>query len=354
MLDGGLPPPRGEGQVGRSHGSAAAAGAGGARGVPFLGCERECNLLLRACMNSTPQTPRGDRRRERRAGLLARFMNGFFTLVRWIDGRLGGAWADLGAYLVLGLLAVLAPVGGFLLLGHLVAGESLQRADVAILRGMRRLESPVLDLLALVGTALGSSAAAYLVLGVAGILFWRSGRQISALLLLVTLVGTRALIEGLKGLYDRPRPGLLGERIHALGMTFEFPQSASFPSGHAITAVAAFGTLAYLAARVERSRRRRRAILLGAAGLVLVIGFSRLYFAVHYPTDVVAGMLAGAAWATVCALALEVAMYASRRRGERLPREIGLDDGLRPVRDTLRGDPDELEMEPRQLGDGTS
>lgn len=296
----------------------------------------ECNLLLRSDMNSTPQTPGGERRREPRTGILARFMDGFFTFVRWIDRRLGGAWADLGAYLVLGLLAVLGFVAGFLLLGHLVAGESLQRADVAILRGMRRIESPPLDLMALVGTAIGSSVVAYLVLAGAGVLFWRSGHQISALLLLVTLVGTRVLIGGLKGLYDRPRPGLVGERIHALGMTFEFPQSASFPSGHAITAVAAFGTLAYLTARVDPSPERRRAILLGAVGLIFVIGFSRLYFAVHYPSDVIAGLLAGAAWATVCALAMEVAMYASRRRSEQLPREEDLEEGLRPVRDTLR------------------
>lgn len=304
-------------------------------------------------MNSAQPPRDGERRREHRAGLLARFMDGFFALVRWIDRRLGGAWPDLGAYLVLGVAFVLVTVGGFLWLAHLMAGESLQRADVAILRGMRRLESPPLDLLALLGTVIGSSSAAYLVLATAGVLFWRSDHRISALLLLVALVGTRALIGGLKGVYDRPRPGLVGERLQALGMTFEFPQSASFPSGHAITAVAAFGTLAYLTARVTPSPERRRAVLLAAAGLILLIGFSRLYFAVHYPSDVVAGLLAGASWATVCALAMEVVMYASRRRSEPLPREEGLEEGLRPVRDTLRGDPDDAGMEPRAPRDGT-
>src|SRR5690606_26027205 len=115
--------------------------------------------------------------------------------------------------------------------------------------------------------------------------------HLSALLLLVAVAGARTMIGLLKNFYDRPRPGLFGDEIDALGMTFAYPESASFPSGHAITAVVVFGTLAYLVARLEPTLRLRRITLASALLLIFLIGFSRVYFAVHYPSDVVAGIL---------------------------------------------------------------
>lgn len=264
-------------------------------------------------------------------------MDVFFALVRWIDGHVRGFYAEVGVYLAIGFALSFAALAGFLALAHLVAGAGLQRTDVAVLRWLRDREGPVLDLLALLGTALGSGIAAYLVLAVAAILLWRERHHFSALLLLVTLVGARSLIGLLKEFYDRPRPGLFGDEIRALGMTFAYPESASFPSGHAITAVAVFGTLAYLVARLETSRSQRRMTLIGALLLIVLIGFSRMYFAVHFPSDVVAGMLAGLVWATFCAFALEVGAYAAKRSRGAGPEEAGLEEGMRPVRESLRG-----------------
>lgn len=274
-------------------------------------------------------------------------MDVLFGLVRWIDRHVRGFYAELGVYLAIGFVVSFAALGGFLLLARVVAGEGVERFDVGVLRWVQDHQAPWLDGVALVGTALGSGIAAYIVLGAAAVLFWRSRHHLSALLLLVTLVGARALIGLLKTFYDRPRPGLFGDQIEALGMTFDYPESASFPSGHAITAVAVFGTLAYLVARVEAAPRLRRLTLGAALVLIGVIGFSRVYFAVHFPSDVIAGMLAGLVWATVCAFGLEVASYISRQHmQDRLPVETGLEEGLRPVRESLRGEVVERRGEP--------
>jgi undecaprenyl-diphosphatase len=310
----------------------------------------EYNLRDLAAMEPTHP----ERRREPRGGLGGGAMDAFFALVRWIDGHVRGFYAEVGVYLAIGFAVSFAALAGFLLLSRLVAGSAVERADVAILRWLREHEAPWLDVLALAGTALGSGIAAYLVLGVSAVLFWRARHHLSALLLLVTLVGARAMIGLLKEFYDRPRPGLFGDEVRALGMTFDYPESASFPSGHAITAVAVFGTLAYLVARLEPTRAQRRATLIAALALIVVIGFARVYFAVHYPSDVVAGFFAGIVWATCCAFALELAAYVTRRRRVEVPEEEGLAEGLRPVRETFHSGPAGAATEPPVARGGTS
>lgn len=286
-----------------------------------------------------PSTPpsAGDRRRESHAGALGAVMDAFFGVLRWIEGHVRGFYAAVGVYLVAGFAVAFVALGGFLWLARIVGGGGIEQVDVATLRWLRDHRAPWLDALALAGTALGSGVAVYVVLGVAGFLLWRSKHHLSALLLLVTLLGGRALIGLLKTFYDRPRPGLYGSEIQALGMRFDYPESASFPSGHAITAVVVFGTLAYLVARLETTRRLRRITLAAALLLIGVIGFSRIYFAVHYPSDIVAGFLAGLVWATWCAFSIEVVAYFLVRRPAATPEEEDLEEGMRPVREALRG-----------------
>lgn len=276
------------------------------------------------------------RRREPRTGLLGVVMDALFKLLRWIEGHVRGFHAAVGVYLAIGFTLSFVALLGFLTLAQLVGGSAIERFDVGVLRWLRAHRAPWLDGVALIGTALGSGVAVYVVLVIAGGLLWRSRHHLSALLLLLTLVGGRALIGLLKAFYDRPRPGLYGAEIQALGMRFDYPESASFPSGHAITAVVVFGTLAYLVARLERTRRLRRITLGVALLLIAVIGFSRLYFAVHYPSDVLAGFLAGLLWATFCAFAVEVVAYFIVRRPAAIPEEAELQAGMLPVREALR------------------
>jgi undecaprenyl-diphosphatase len=111
--------------------------------------------------------------------------------------------------------------------------------------------------------------------------------------------------------FDRPRPQVFTWGTHAA--------TTSFPSGHAMSAAAVYGTIAFLAARLAHRRAVRIGVHGAAAVLVLAICFSRIYLGVHYPSDVVAGALLGAAWAAFCAAVLEAAAWAARRRGGRRP-----------------------------------
>jgi undecaprenyl-diphosphatase len=74
----------------------------------------------------------------------------------------------------------------------------------------------------------------------------------------------------------------------------------SFPSGHAMLAAVTYLTLGALIARTQERRRLRSYVLGGAILLTLIIGASRVYLGVHWPTDVLAGWCLGAAWALAC------------------------------------------------------
>lgn len=113
-----------------------------------------------------------------------------------------------------------------------------------------------------------------------------------ALLVLITTLGAIAISSGLKELIDRARPDLVP---HATVV-----YTASFPSGHSMHSSSVYLTLAALLARVQ-ARRRLKTFVLGFAIItILMVGLSRVYLGVHWPTDVFAGWTAGAGWALLC------------------------------------------------------
>jgi hypothetical protein len=110
----------------------------------------------------------------------------------------------------------------------------------------------------------------------------------------------------LKQLFDRPRPQIFSWGTHAL--------TTSFPSGHAMSAAAVYGTVALLAARLTPRRRVRVAVVAAAVVVALLVAFSRLYLGVHYPTDVIAGLVVGARGPGSAPAALEALGEAGGRR----------------------------------------
>lgn len=118
-------------------------------------------------------------------------------------------------------------------------------------------------------------------------------RRWSTVIYVIATVGGGIVISSLaKNLFDRPRPDLVphGSLVH----------TASFPSGHSMMAAVAYLTLGVLLARLQ-ARVVVKAYILGVAVLLTVlVGLSRVYMGVHWPTDVAAGWLAGGAWAMVC------------------------------------------------------
>jgi membrane-associated phospholipid phosphatase len=119
-----------------------------------------------------------------------------------------------------------------------------------------------------------------------GVALWRS-LGIRSWVPLLAVVGADALQNAVKALVDRPRPSVLH---------LEHVTSSSFPSGHATQSTAFLVALLALVP-TARSGRRRAAAALCAAALVCAVGTSRVYLGVHYPSDVVAGIILGGAWA---------------------------------------------------------
>jgi membrane protein DedA with SNARE-associated domain/membrane-associated phospholipid phosphatase len=121
---------------------------------------------------------------------------------------------------------------------------------------------------------------------------------LDALVLLTSAAGAVVLAHVLKLLVQRPRPQFAEPLVD--------PSGYSFPSGHATVSAAFFMALAILATGWLRSWENRVYVLLGAAAIVVAIGFSRLYLGAHYLTDVLAGYAVGALWATLCITAATV------------------------------------------------
>ncbi len=111
----------------------------------------------------------------------------------------------------------------------------------------------------------------------------------------VTVAGASAsgmiLSEGLKLGFGRPRPELVPQlaEVHSL----------SFPSGHAMLSAVIYLTLGALLARFHKRKRERALIMLYAVLVTIMVGVSRVYLGVHWPTDVLAGWALGAAWAAL-------------------------------------------------------
>lgn len=140
-------------------------------------------------------------------------------------------------------------------------------------------------------TSLGSfSLLGLAVLGVC--IFLVIVRLRSAALLLVVSVLTGTLLSTfLKMGYNRPRPDLTS-------MSTQF--TASFPSGHAMLSAVTFLTIGAVLARLAPTRSLKIFAIGSAVFLTVLVGCSRLYMGVHYPSDVLAGWCLGAAWAVLC------------------------------------------------------
>ena len=123
-------------------------------------------------------------------------------------------------------------------------------------------------------------------------------------------VGSGALVSHfLKTFYDRPRPDVVAH--------LDVIHTASFPSGHAMVTTVAYLTLAALVMRFFADWRVRAYVLCVAVFIALIVGVSRVYLGVHWPSDVAAGWALGAAWASLTWLAVTLlALYRKSGRGK--------------------------------------
>lgn len=141
------------------------------------------------------------------------------------------------------------------------------------------------------------------VIAIAALLYARRRDWLRAAVLPLAAISGAALNTLLKYVFHRGRPEYATEFIrHA---------SWSFPSGHAMESMVGYGMLLAVMLHSLRDKPQRRLVIGGVAFLIVLIGVSRVYLAVHFLTDVIAGWLAGAAWLIVCVTAFH---FAERRR----------------------------------------
>jgi undecaprenyl-diphosphatase len=211
----------------------------------------------------------------------------------WLRLRLN----ELGPLLSLAALSFFA--WAFVeLAGEVVEGDTtdIDRALLLALRDPQNLADPLgpswLEEAARDITGLGGYAVLTLVTAAVAIYLLMARKRGAAVLLIAAVVGGTLLSTALKLGFERPRPDLVphATRIY----------TASFPSGHAMLSAVTYLTLGALLARVQE-RRRIKAFLIGlAVTLTLLVGASRVYLGVHWPSDVLAGWCVGAAWAALC------------------------------------------------------
>jgi membrane-associated phospholipid phosphatase len=117
---------------------------------------------------------------------------------------------------------------------------------------------------------------------------------------IAALIGAGVLDQFLKGAIQRPRP--------AYAVAVLQGHSFSFPSGHALASLVAYGMTAYFVVVLwVKETSSRTTVVYLATILVFAIGVSRLYLGVHYFTDVIAGYAAGAVWLSACITGAEIA-----------------------------------------------
>jgi membrane-associated phospholipid phosphatase len=186
--------------------------------------------------------------------------------------------------LLVGLLALVA-AGLTVMLGGLVA------LDTSVRDWLVERRSPALTAVLTAFTTIGSSVVLVSLACSVTVLLAATRRSAEAALVAGATAGALLLWPLLKNIVERTRP----EDGHLVQVS-----SWAYPSGHSLASAVVFGVLAVLGYRRARTRATRVAIAVTAALLVAVVGVSRVYLGVHWPTDVLAGWLIGALWLAVC------------------------------------------------------
>lgn len=212
-------------------------------------------------------------------------------LVEWLGGH--------ELIVLVGLFVIAAGSWLFLELTDEVLEGETQAYDEWVVKAMRRVDDPSKPIgpawLGEIGrdlTALGGMAVLSLVtLAVLGFL-WLDGKHAAVWFVLIATSGGLALALVLKAFIGRPRPSVVPH--------LSYVHTSSFPSGHSMMAAVVYLTLGALLTRLVGEVRLKFYFLAVAALLAGLVGLSRIYMGVHYPTDVLAGWTVGLVWATLC------------------------------------------------------
>ncbi|MCL5090511.1 MAG: phosphatase PAP2 family protein [Patescibacteria group bacterium] len=203
--------------------------------------------------------------------------------------------------IILGFIGILLTFGLFAALTEDVLRKETLFYDQLITEAIYSLRTPLLTKIMILVTTTGGNTF-FIGISLTVILFLLNKHKTEAVIFAWTIVIGVAMNFFLKLLFHRPRPILA-----PLLSTNDF----SYPSGHAMNSLIIYGFLVFLFFRFTRNKKLTTFVGILAAIWVLVIGFSRIYLGVHFPTDILGGYLAGA-WILFTALVIEKTLFLRR------------------------------------------
>ncbi|QPC86500.1 phosphatase PAP2 family protein [Mesorhizobium sp. NBSH29] len=208
-------------------------------------------------------------------------------------------WRRIEFTVLLAALTVGGGIWGFVELLEVARDKTAHSFDTRILLAFRTpgdpsdpigpgwVEEAMRDL-----TALGSTAILLFIVVTVLLYLLLDGKRRAALFILLAVAGGQVLSSFLKLGVERPRPDLVSHMAEVYTL--------SFPSGHAMLSAVTYLTLGSLMAHILQRRTLKIYVLSVAVIATLLVGISRVYLGVHWPTDVLAGWCAGTAWAMLC------------------------------------------------------
>ncbi len=225
---------------------------------------------------------------------------------------IGKTWAallkllqEIGLFVLAGFVGAILLLWFFAQLADEVFENEFSKLDSNILLALHRAASPALDLIFGFFTNMGSIAGVFILTAITfGILLWTK-HLASGWLILIVVGGGVMLNQVLKFFFQRPRPELWA-------ITGVRPTTFSFPSGHATASLCYFGVLIWLGFRFLKSPLTKTGWTILMVFIIAMVGVSRMYFGVHYPTDVLAGYISGSFW--LIAVLSSKSLYTQLRR----------------------------------------
>ena len=216
--------------------------------------------------------------------------NILFRFLGWLGGH------ELA--ILLALFSIAGGVWAFAAIATEVKEGETRGFDREVLLAMRRpgdlapIGSPAVQEAARDLTSLGGTTLLGLITLITGGFLALDGKRYMALFACASVVGGMVLSDLLKDIFQRPRPEIVPHLAYA--------SNTSFPSGHSMMSAVTYLTLGALLARSHERKAVKAFSILVAALLCFMVGVTRVYLGVHWPTDVLAGWTAGAVWALLC------------------------------------------------------
>ncbi|HXG86290.1 MAG TPA: phosphatase PAP2 family protein [Pyrinomonadaceae bacterium] len=199
-----------------------------------------------------------------------------------------------GWKLIVGLTAAIAAVFLFGWLAQEVFDGATINFDETARDAIHRMATPFLTELMKIFSFLGSTAFLVALGLMVAVALYRLKHKRGLVLFLITTLGEAVLLLSLKLSFRRARPEPFFD--------YALPSSYSFPSGHSLLSFCFYGILAWLITARMENRNLKILVWTLTASLILLIGLSRVYLGVHYPSDVLAGYAAGLVWVVTVAL----------------------------------------------------